>query len=158
MRRLLVASALGVLMSSTASFAGDQSAVYSAEPSGAMALPQIDVSAAPTMATRSFEQKRPLALPALYGATAFLQGYDAYSTLTVIRHGGTEANPLMRNVTKSPAAFIGLKAGVAIASIMAAERMWKSRNRVGAIATMVVANGLMATVAANNARVLSRVR
>ena len=64
----------------------------------------------------------------------------------------------MKGITKSPAAFIGLKAGVTMVSIMAAERMWKNHNRVGAIATMIVSNGLMTAVAANNARVLSQLR
>jgi hypothetical protein len=99
-----------------------------------------------------------MVLPALYGMSAALQGFDAYSTLSVLKHGGMEANPVMKGITKSPIAFIGLKAGVTAMSIVAAERMWKNNNRVGAIVTMVVTNGLMSAVAANNAKVLSRVR
>lgn len=160
MRQVLIASLMGVLMTATGAMAADQSdSSTAAAPSVAAALaPRFEAGASPTAARRSFEPSRPLALPALYGASALLQGYDAYSTLTVLKHGGVEANPVMKGLTKSPAAFIGLKAGVTMMSIMAAERMWKSRNRVGAIATMIISNGLMTAVAANNARVLSRVK
>jgi len=46
--------------------------------------------------------RRPSLLPSLYIAAAALQGYDAYSTLSVLKSGGVEANPLMKTVTKSP--------------------------------------------------------
>jgi hypothetical protein len=65
---------------------------------------------------------------------------------------------MMRGITKSPAAFIGLKASVTVMSIMAAERMWKNHNRLGAVLTMVASNSLMAIVAAHNASVLARVK
>ena len=64
----------------------------------------------------------------------------------------------MKGITKSPLAFIGLKAGVTTMSIMAAERMWKTDNRMGAVLTMIASNSLMAIVAAHNASVLQRVR
>jgi hypothetical protein len=96
-------------------------------------------------------------MSSLYTTTALLQGYDAYSTLAVLKHGGVEANPVMKGLTKSPAAFIGLKAGMATLSIVSAERMWRRGNRVGAVATMVASNVFMGYVAAHNARVLDRV-
>ncbi len=102
--------------------------------------------------------RRPSLLPSLYLGSAALQGYDAYSTLTVLKHGGVEANPLMKNITKSPIAFVALKATVAATSIMAAEKMWKSGNRIGAIGVMIASNAAMGFVAANNARVLARVK
>jgi hypothetical protein len=55
-------------------------------------------------------------------------------------------------------AFIGLKAGVTMMSIMAAERMWKDNNRVRAVLTMVATNAFMAAVAAHNTAVLHRVQ
>jgi hypothetical protein len=64
----------------------------------------------------------------------------------------------MKGITKSPMAFIGLKAGMTMLSIMAAERMWKDHNRVGAVLTMVASNGLMAVVARHNASVMARVQ
>jgi hypothetical protein len=96
-------------------------------------------------------------LPSLYVASALLQGYDSYSTLSALKHGAREANPLMSGVTRYPAAFVGLKASVSVLAIMASEKMWKNHNRVGAVLTMTLSNGLMAAVAANNARVLGRV-
>ena len=163
MRRLLVASLMGVLMTASTTFAADQdggSAVSQAVTAAAVALaPSLDVVAAnPQLAGRSFRYGRPTLLPALYGTSAFLQGYDAYSTLTVLKSGGVEVNPVMKGITRHPAAFIGLKAGVTMMSIMAAEQMWKRNNRIGAVMTMVVSNSVMAMVASNNARVLSHVR
>lgn len=52
-----------------------------------------------------------------------------------------EANPVMKTVTKSPIAFVALKATVAATSIMAAEKMWKSGNRTGAVGAGAVAQG-----------------
>ena len=121
-----------------------------------------DVPAQPPVANFSTRiearLRRPALLPSLYMASAALQGYDAYSTLSVLKHGGVEANPLMKTVTKSPIAFVALKATVAATSIMAAEKMWKSGNRVGAIGVMLASNAAMGFVAANNARVLAQVK
>lgn len=67
-------------------------------------------------------------------------------------------------VTDAVADFVGsatdvaLKATVAATSVMAAEKMWKNGNRLGAIGVMVASNVAMGFVAANNARVLARVR
>jgi hypothetical protein len=162
MRRVLATSLMGVMLTTSAAFAADQEAASTPAPTvsaAALALAQRpDLTAAFKMAQRSTEPRRPALLPALYVGSAALQGYDAYSTLTVLKHGGVEANPLMKSMTKSPAAFIGLKAGVATMSILAAERMWKRNNKLGAIATMVASNAFMAYVAANNARVLSQVK
>jgi Domain of unknown function (DUF5658) len=162
MRRLLVASLMGVLMTASTTFAAGQDRSLSAGSAVSVAVaapaPLTEAAANLPVVPRSLEPHRPMVLPALYGASAFLQGYDAYSTLKVLQHGGVEANPLMKSVTKNPAALIGLKAGVTALSIVAAERMWKSHNRVGAVVTMVVSNSLMAMVAANNARVLKQVQ
>ena len=54
------------------------------------------------------------------------------------------------------AAIAGATA-MAVAPALAAERMWKT-NKAGAITLMVVSNGMMAAVAAHNAKVLNRVR
>jgi hypothetical protein len=76
--------------------------------------------------------------------------------LTVLNHGGTEVNPLLTAVSKRPIAFIGLKAGLTVVSIMAAERMWKHNNRLGAVLAMVALNGYMSFAAAHNVAVLRR--
>ena len=163
MRRVLVALSLGTLLTASTAVAADQEGITAVAPSiGTAAIslvPKAETAAAATPSiARAVEFRRPSILPALYSSAAILQGYDAYSTLTVLKHGGVEANPFMKGVAKHPTAFVGLKAGVAVMSIMAAERMWKNHNRVGAVLTMVVSNSVMAMVAANNARVMSQVR
>jgi hypothetical protein len=162
MRRILATSLLSVMMSATIAHAADESTVPSLVAGAATAASAIaqrtDVAAAPSFAPRSIAVRRPSALPSLYVGSALLQGYDAYSTLTVLRSGGAEANPMMQGLTQNPAAFIAVKAGITAASIIAAEKMWKDHNRTGAVLTMVVSNALMGFVAANNSHVLSQVR
>ena len=160
MRRTLVGSLVGLLLMTSSAFAADDNTTTAVTPAiaaAATSLVRPDLAANITIAPR-IAPRRPLVLPSLYAGSAFLQGYDAYSTLTALKNGGTEANPLMKGITKSPVAFIGLKAGVTMMSIMAAERMWKDNNRLGAVLTMVASNGFMAAVAAHNAAVLQRVR
>jgi hypothetical protein len=163
MRRILIASLVGVLVTASSALAADENGgaatVVPAVTAAATSLAQrTDLTASINLAQRPQRARRPLALPSLYATSALLQGYDAYSTLTVLNHGGTEANPLMTSITKSPVVFIGLKAGATVMSIMAAERMWKDHNRVGAVLTMVASNGFMAMVAKHNASVMARVK
>ena len=162
MRRLFTIATLGAMLTSAPVFAADDNNTQSLAPAvtaAATALAQNPtVANAIDFTPRHTEDKRPAVLPALYAGTVALQAYDAYSTLSVLKHGGMEANPVMKNVVKSPTAFVALKAGVATMSIMAAEKMWKSNNRVGAVITMVASNGFMAWVAAHNASVLNQVR
>jgi hypothetical protein len=162
MRRTLVGSLVGlVLMTSSAAFSADDNTTTAVTPAMAAAaatLVRPDLAANLAVAPRLTAPRRPLVLPSLYAGSVFLQSYDAYSTLTALRRGGTEANPLMKGITKSPVAFIGLKAGVTMMSIMAAERMWKDDNRLGAVLTMVASNGFMAAVAAHNTAILHRVQ
>ena len=100
---------------------------------------------------------RPLALPPLYASFAALQVFDGYSTLAGVKHGATEANPMMQSVIGSPVKFWATKAVMTTTAVVIAERMWK-KNKVGAIVTMVIANGVSAAVAARNASVLKQVR
>jgi len=114
----------------------------------------------PTFTRASFtpRAKRPLALPALYAAQAALQALDAHSTYAALNRGGVEANPLMKGVVGNKGAMMAVKAGVAASTIWMAERMWKKGNRAGAIATMLIANGVTAAVVANNYKVASSLR
>ncbi len=157
--RPFIALLFAALLVASPAFAGD------AETTPALVINDVavaDVTAqlpTPNFSTRIESRlRRPSLLPSLYVGSTVLQGYDAYSTLTALKHGGVEANPLMKNITKSPIAFVALKASVAATSIMAAEKMWKNGNRLGAIGVMVASNVAMGFVAANNARVLARVR
>jgi hypothetical protein len=161
MRRTLVGSLVGLVLMASGAYAADDNTETTVTPAVAAAattLVRPSLAATVNVAPRVTEPHRPLVLPTLYAGSAFLQGYDAYSTLTALKHGGTEANPLMKGITRTPVAFIGLKAGVTAMSIMAAERMWKNDNRLGAVLTMVASNGFMAMVAAHNAAVLERVK
>jgi hypothetical protein len=97
-------------------------------------------------------ESRPAALPALYVGYAALQVYDVYSTLTALKSGGAEGNPLLTGIAGNPPALIGVKAGMTGASIFVAERLWRSHHRTQAVAFMVASNGVMAIVAAHNAR------
>ena len=163
MRRTLVGSLVGLLLMTSSVFAADDNTttattVTPAIAAAAASLVRPDLTTNVNLAPRLTERHRPLVLPSLYAGSVFLQSYDAYSTLTALKRGGTEANPLMKGITRSPVAFIGLKAGVTMMSIMAAERMWKDDNRLGAVLTMVASNGFMAMVAAHNTTVLHRVQ
>ena len=113
-----------------------------------------------TLSRNSFEasSKRPQALPAMYAMQAALQALDAHSTYSAINRGAVEANPLMQGVVQNKGAMMAVKAGVAAGTILLAERMWKRGNRMGAIATMLVANGVTAMVVANNYRVAQSLR
>jgi len=161
MRRTLVGSLVGLLLSTTSAFAADDNTTTAVTPAiaeAATTLARPDLTANLNIAPRITAPRRPMVLPSLYAGSAFLQGYDAYSTLSALQHGGTEANPLMKGITKHPVAFIGLKAGVTVMSVMAAEQLWKDHNRVGAVLTMVASNAFMAAVAAHNTAVLHRLQ
>jgi hypothetical protein len=167
MRRFFATSLVGLMLTSTSAFAADNGQVIApaVTTAAAAAIAQNPalagnqtVAANIDFSPRFGTEKRPMVLPALYATTVGLQAYDAYSTLTVLKNGGVEANPVMKGLTKNAPAFVALKAGVAAMSIMAAEKMWKDHNKVGAIVTMLASNGFMAYVAAHNAGVLNQVR
>ena len=161
MRRFLAASMFGVMLTATPAFAADDNGqvIAPAVTAAATALAQnATLASSIDFSPRLRTDRRPMVLPALYATTVGLQAYDAYSTLTVLKNGGVEANPVMKGITKNPTAFVALKAGVAAMSIMAAEKMWKDHNKVGAIVTMLASNGFMAYVAAHNTRVLNQIR
>jgi hypothetical protein len=111
-----------------------------------------------TRATFTPRSSRPSLLPALYAAQAALQAMDAHSTYSAIGRGAHEANPLMKGVVGNKGAMMAVKAGVAASTIFLAEKMWRRGNRAGAIATMLLANGVTAAVVANNYRVASSLR
>jgi hypothetical protein len=97
-------------------------------------------------------------LPALYVTYAALNAFDAYSTSKGLAGGATEENPFMRGVAGHRAGLWATKAGVTAGSIAIAERLWRADRKKAAIVTMVLANGMMAIVAAQNASVLRQIR
>lgn len=170
MRRLIVASLLGVCLS-TPAFAADPADDNNSPQSTSLAAAAataagVAATAANTAATvnsdapapAAFKYGRPASLPALYAASAFLQGYDTYSTMKALKGGAREVNPFMQQVVKSPVAFIAVKASVTTASVMAAEQLWKNNHRAGAIGLMIASNAMMGMVAAHNARVIAGLR
>ena len=106
---------------------------------------------------KASREGRPALLPVLYASYAALQAYDVYSTRQSLALGGREANPMMTGVVGNTGAFIAVKATVGVATIVAAERLWKT-NKPAAIAVMVAGNSVAAMVAARNARTLSTLR
>jgi len=112
-------------------------------------------SAAPVKVVQGLA--RPAVLTVLYASYGALQAYDVYSTRQALALGAREANPLMTGVVGNSGAFVAMKAGVAIATIAAAERLWKT-NKPAAIGVMVAGNSVAAFVAARNARTLGQLR
>lgn len=88
----------------------------------------------------------------LYASTAAMQALDVHSTLSALKLGAVEANPMMKGVARNKAAFIALKAGMAASTILASRNMAK-RNKIAAIATMVAVNTAYAFVISHNYKV-----
>ena len=95
-------------------------------------------------------------LPSMYVGLIGLQVYDGYSTNRGLKNGASESNAVLGLVSAHPAAVWAVKGGTAFASIFVAERLWRANHRGQAIALMLVSNGVMAAVAANNAGILRR--
>jgi hypothetical protein len=160
------AAILSLTVVSMPAYAGQQSADLAADTQSA-ALTADSLSAVTPVATAGKitlnvsvthePTARPAALPPLYGSYVAFQLFDGYQTIRGIGLGGHETNPLMTGIAGSPAAVWTIKAASAVMAITAAERMWKT-NKKGAIAVMIIGNGLSAAVAARNASVLKNLR
>ena len=145
MNRTFAATLVFMLTAVVPAFAGDEVNVTTVQP--------LKVTA---KVADSFS--RPTILPVLYASYAGLQAYDVYSTRSALSRGAHEANPLMKQAAGNTSAMIALKAGVTLGTIVAAERMWKNNNKVGAIAVLVASNSVAAFVATRNARTLRQLR
>ena len=94
--------------------------------------------------------RRPTPLIPLYASFATLQALDYTSTARALSSGsGSEANPVMRSIAGSRAAFIAVKAGAAAGVILAGEKMWK-KNRAAAVIFVAAMNGAVAAIVARN--------
>ena len=109
---------------------------------------------AAVVVTQEASAPRPQLLTGLYAASIALHAYDTYSTLSGLRGGAVELNPVMKPVVGNPALFVTLKAAVAATTILSAEKLWRKGQRKQAIVVMIVSNGLMAYVGAHNAAAL----
>ena len=141
-----------VLLSLTLSVLPTYAAADADDANAAAAAPAVVVPARISQALA-----RPAVLPALYASYAALQVFDIYSTKQALARGAREANPLMQDVVGNTTEFVAVKAVVTLGTILAAERLWRV-NKVAAIALMVVSTGVLASVAANNARTLRQLR
>ena len=111
-------------------------------------------AAAPTIQVFGEPIARPSMLAPLYVSLASLQAYDGYSTLRGVNNGAQEANALVSAFAGKPAAFWAIKGGSSALSIYMAEKLWRRHRRAEAIATMVIANGVMGVIASRNTAVL----
>ena len=91
-------------------------------------------------------------MTSLYASTVMMQALDVHSTLSALRSGATEANPLMQGATRNQAMFMAVKVGVAASTILAAKQLSK-RNKAAAVATLVAINSAYALVVSHNYRV-----
>jgi hypothetical protein len=101
---------------------------------------------------------RPAALMPLYIGGIGLQAYDGYSTLRGVRQGNAETNPLVIGLADRPVAFWTVKAVTTGLSILLTEQLWRDGHRKQAIVWMIVADGVMAAVAARNASLIHSAR
>jgi hypothetical protein len=102
--------------------------------------------------------RRPMVLVPLYVSFAGLQGYDGYTTVHGISAGAHESNAVVGGLASKPAAFWAIKAGSTALTFAVAEQLWRNHHRREAVAAMIISNGLMAYVAANNASTLRTTR
>src|SRR4051812_12579483 len=116
MRRMMLTAMMGLMLTAASVYAADTETAPGLTPAvtavATSLAPRIEFTPTPKLPAQYHARPRPAVLPALYVGAALLQGYDAYSTLAVLQHGGAELNPMVQMLTKSPAAFIGLKAGM----------------------------------------------
>jgi Domain of unknown function (DUF5658) len=145
MVRTWFASLLIIFVVAVPGFAADERATAASDPN---TVPAVN-PAPPT---------RGAFLPGLYVSAAALQVYDGLSTMTGLKQGAVEANPLLTGIAGKSIALWAVKGGVTTVSIFAAVRLWRQHRRAEAIAMMVAVNGVAVAVAARNASVTRAVR
>ena len=124
-----------------------------AGPAAAQVSPEVAPIQASGPLFRAPEPQRPAALVPMYASLVALQTLDVVSTTRALSSGGAyEANPVMRGVVGSPAAFLAVKAGTTAGTIWIAERMRK-KHPVRATVFMASTNAMMAAVVAHNLRI-----
>ncbi len=98
--------------------------------------------------------KRPALLLPLYVSAGALQVMDMVSTSRGLNAGAYETNAAIRGGNR--ATTIALKAATTGLGVVIAEKMWK-KNKMGAVAAMIVTNVVSAAVVANNYRVMQQI-
>lgn len=157
MKRTLLVALIAVFAHTISATAADRpldDAVTGVAPVAvaAAAAPQI-LSAALVVrrATSDVAARRSPLLLAMYGSAGLLQAYDSFSTLKAVAANHVELNPMMAPLVNHPSLLIAAKGAMTIATIAAAENLWRSNHHKQAIVLLLVSNGLMAAVGAHNA-------
>jgi hypothetical protein len=133
----------------------DAATVVAPVAAAAVAAPQILAAAvAVRRATSDVAASRSPMLLAMYGTAGLLQAYDGFSTLKAVAANHVELNPMMAPLVQHPGLVIAVKAAMTIATISAAENLWRNNHHKQAMVMLIVSNGLMAAVSAHNAMVL----
>jgi hypothetical protein len=90
----------------------------------------------------------------LYVSYAALQTSDIITTTIGLNRNrnAREANPFLRDISRSPAALIGVKAATTVATIVAIEKL-RQRHPVVASVTLIAMNATLAAVTINNVSV-----
>jgi hypothetical protein len=92
-----------------------------------------------------------------YVGYAALQAGDIITTITALNRDAREANPLLRDVARSPVKLLGVKAATTMATILAIESMRK-RHPVVARVTLIAINATLAAVTINNVSAAHRTK
>jgi hypothetical protein len=71
--------------------------------------------------------------------------------MSALQNGGTERNPLLRDLAGRPAGLLALKAGVTASTIFLTEKLRK-KHPVGAVVLMAALDSFYATVVVHNYR------
>ena len=96
---------------------------------------------------------RPKPLPLFYAGYGALQIGDVITTTVGLQNGAREANPVVSKFASSPVKLGLIKAGATALTIFAAESLWRSGHRKGAVAAMAAASAIAGFVLVNNLRV-----
>ena len=167
MKRTVLICAVALVVHTLSASAADRplvGAVPIVAPMAAAALevaaPEI-VAAAPSIVLSTSvgaPPKRSPMLLAMYATVGLVQAYDGYTTIKGVAANQVELNPAMLPFVKHPSLVIAAKGAMTLATIAAAENLWRHHHRGQAIAMLIVSNGLMAAVGAHNAMVLRGAR
>jgi len=155
----LIASASALMMLSIPAAAFGQDKAPRAAPQTAFRA-SLDNAAVRAIDSKEIErlyagQGSSRVLKSLHVSLIALNVMDIVTTRKALARGGVEANPVMKGVVGSRAAFYGVKAVSATAMILMGEKLAK-RSRKAAVISAIAANVLTATVVAHNMRQLNR--
>jgi hypothetical protein len=96
-------------------------------------------------------------LTSLQAATIATQMLDVHSTVTAMKLGATEANPLMGGLANNRAAFIGVKAAMSVGLVYVTHQLAKE-NKMAAIVASAAINSAYLMIARHNYNVARGLR